>query len=98
MGREAQFVLGRPAHIHVARWPILQWVRWTISGISARTLVEVTALEAETQPASPRIVLVDDNEFLRRALREALQREGLMVIGEGASAEEAISLVADKAP
>jgi DNA-binding NarL/FixJ family response regulator len=55
-------------------------------------------LEADTHQASPRVVLVDDNELLRRALRDALQREGLAVIGEGASVDEALALVNDRAP
>jgi DNA-binding NarL/FixJ family response regulator len=43
-------------------------------------------------------VLVDDDEFLRRALRDALDREGLAVVGMAPSADEALDLVADNAP
>jgi DNA-binding NarL/FixJ family response regulator len=43
-------------------------------------------------------VLVDDNEFLRRALRDALDREGMAVVGMAPSADDALGLVADNAP
>jgi DNA-binding NarL/FixJ family response regulator len=43
-------------------------------------------------------VLVDDDELLRRALRDALDGEGLAVVGMAPSADEALGLVADNAP
>jgi DNA-binding NarL/FixJ family response regulator len=72
---------------------------WTIAPISARTSEEAVALEAESvQEAVPKVVLVDDDELLRRALREALDREGMAVVGMAPSADDAVGLVSANTP
>jgi two-component system NarL family response regulator len=50
-------------------------------------------------PASPvRVVIVDDHDLFREGLRELLQEAGIVVLGDAATAEEAIELVTELAP
>ena len=53
-----------------------------------------------TQANQPtlRVLLVDDHELLRRALREALHRAGLEVVAEANDGEDALALVESSAP
>ncbi|MFN8036529.1 MAG: response regulator transcription factor [Acidimicrobiia bacterium] len=44
------------------------------------------------------VVLADDHQLLRQALRHALEEQGFAVVGEAADGEEAVRLVADHHP
>lgn len=44
------------------------------------------------------VLLADDHQLLRQALRRALEDAGLAVVGEAADGEEAIRMVADLSP
>jgi two-component system, NarL family, response regulator LiaR len=49
--------------------------------------------------ASPvRVVIVDDHDFYRDGLRELLEEAGIAVLGDAASAEEALDLVPEVEP
>jgi DNA-binding NarL/FixJ family response regulator len=48
--------------------------------------------------AAPTVVIVDDQELIRRGLAEAARQHGLVVIGEAGSGEEAIETVVDLRP
>lgn len=45
-----------------------------------------------------RILLIDDHALIRSAIRQALTAEDLRIVGEGASAEEAVMLATDLRP
>jgi DNA-binding NarL/FixJ family response regulator len=48
--------------------------------------------------ASPRVLLVDDHDIYRQGLRGLLIEQGVDIIAEAASGEEALELVREKAP
>ena len=45
-----------------------------------------------------RILLVDDHALVRSAIRQALTVDGIEIVGEGASAEEAVALATELRP
>src|SRR5436309_15754236 len=49
-------------------------------------------------PESTSVALVDDHELFRRGLRVILEEEGLEVVGEASTGEDAIDLVAMEVP
>jgi DNA-binding NarL/FixJ family response regulator len=49
-------------------------------------------------PESTTVALVDDHDLFRRGLRDLLGEEGLEVVGEASTGEEAIELVATRVP
>lgn len=50
---------------------------------------------ANTQAVTPlRVLLVDDNPWLRRGVRGALERAGFLVVGEAADGAQALALAA----
>ena len=60
-------------------------------------------MPAENNPAaaerrSTTVVLVDDEQLIRQALAQALSSSGLELVGEAATGEDAIELVADTRP
>ena len=44
------------------------------------------------------LLIVDDEEGLRRSVRRLLERQGISVVGEAPNGEEAVRLVAELAP
>jgi DNA-binding NarL/FixJ family response regulator len=51
-----------------------------------------TAAPVDGSPSPLRVVVVDDDPLVRRVVRETLQRAGIMVVAEGASAADAVRL------
>ncbi len=49
-------------------------------------------------PVRPRVLLVDDHQLLRQAVRRALEDAGMQVVAEAADGSEAVKLAADIAP
>ena len=49
-------------------------------------------------PTQIRVVIVDDHEFFRRGLREVLEADGILVVGEAADGEAALEVVAETSP
>src|SRR5436305_8179341 len=56
------------------------------------------AIDHTAQNEEVRIVLVDDHELFRGGLRDLLEAQGLMVVGEGADGETGVQLARDLAP
>ncbi len=55
--------------------------------------------DANTDAATlPRVLLVDDSPWLRRSVRAALERAGLVVVGEAADGAEALTQAATHHP
>lgn len=48
--------------------------------------------------AAPRVVVADDDENVREALCEMLERRGLAIVGRAADGAEAVSVVTETAP
>jgi DNA-binding NarL/FixJ family response regulator len=48
--------------------------------------------------AGPRVLIVDDDAGVRRALRELLEEDGVAVVGEAADGGQAVAAVTDLAP
>jgi DNA-binding NarL/FixJ family response regulator len=57
--------------------------------------IDATELD---EPAAARVLLVDDHDLFRTGLRNLLQDQGVDVVGEAASGNEALGLVRDLAP
>lgn len=57
--------------------------------------IDTTELD---EPAAVRVLLVDDHDLFRTGLRNLLQDQGVDVVGEAASGNEALGLVRDLAP
>ncbi len=55
-------------------------------------------MTAKTAPARIRVMIVDDHPLVRSAVRQALGVPGLEVVGEAASAEEALDLAPQLRP
>ncbi|MBX5473996.1 MAG: response regulator transcription factor [Thermoleophilia bacterium] len=53
---------------------------------------------AERQTESLRVVLVDDHDLFRTGLRNLLEEQGLLVVGEAASGAEAVRIVSELTP
>ena len=51
-----------------------------------------------TDGGSLRVLLVDDHALVRSAIRQALSSDDVEIVGEGASAEEAVALATDLRP
>jgi DNA-binding NarL/FixJ family response regulator len=47
---------------------------------------------------TPRVLLVDDSSYLRSCVRQALERAGLIVVGEAADGEQALVKAAEEHP
>jgi len=59
------------------------------------SLVEVAMPGANTNAATVlRVLLVDDSRWLRQSVRAALERAGLVVVGEAADGAQALALAA----
>jgi DNA-binding NarL/FixJ family response regulator len=56
------------------------------------------SLAANNPPARPRVLLVDDHQLLRQAVRRALEDAGLEVAAEAGDGSEAVRLAAEIAP
>jgi CheY-like chemotaxis protein len=52
----------------------------------------------ESSPRGPRVLIIDDDVENRRLLREVLEAEELLVVGEGSDGGEAVDLVAKVLP
>ena len=66
---------------------------WSVS-----SLVEVAMPDANTDAATLRVLLVDDSPWLRQSVRAALERAGLVVVGEAADGAQALALAATHHP
>lgn len=53
---------------------------------------------SEFNPASVRIIIVDDSDFSRSIIYKMLTEEGFQVVGEASSAESALPMINDKKP
>ena len=47
---------------------------------------------------TPRVLLVDNSSYLRSCVRQALERAGLIVVGEAADGEQALVKAAEEHP
>jgi DNA-binding NarL/FixJ family response regulator len=69
-------------------------VAWSVS-----TRVEVAMPDADTDAATLlRVLLVDDSPWLRQSVRGALERAGLVVVGEAADGAQALTQAAKHHP
>jgi DNA-binding NarL/FixJ family response regulator len=69
------------------------------AGWSVSTLVEVAMPGANTDAAPlPRVLLVDDSPGLRQSVRAALERAGVVVVGEAADGAQALTQAATHHP
>lgn len=59
---------------------------------------EMLQTTAERQTESLRVVLVDDHDLFRTGLRNLLEEQGLLVVGEAASGAEAVRIVSELTP
>ncbi len=67
---------------------------WSVS-----SLVEVAMPDANTDAATLlRVLLVDDSLWLRQSVRAALERAGLVVVGEAGDGAQALALAATYHP
>jgi DNA-binding NarL/FixJ family response regulator len=57
-----------------------------------------SALGEGPEATTTSVALVDDHELFRRGLHDLLEEEGLEVVGEASTGEEAIELVATRVP
>lgn len=55
-------------------------------------------MTSAAQPGPPRILLVDDHQLLRQAVRRALEDAGMVVVGEAGDGDKAVRLAADVVP
>lgn len=55
-------------------------------------------MQSEKGKSLPTVLLVDEDAMLRRAVRDLLDQDGLRVVGEAGSAEEAVKLAIELAP
>jgi len=55
-------------------------------------------MTSAAQPGPPRILLVDDHQLLRQAVRRALEDAGMVVVAEAADGDMAVRLAADVGP
>src|SRR6266487_4056818 len=69
------------------------------AGRSVSTLVEVAMPDANTDAATLlRVLLVDDSPWLRQSVRAALERAGVVVVGEAADGAQALTQAATHHP
>ncbi len=65
-------------------------------------MLDPVAVEHETGPReradAPRVLLVDDHDLFRTGLRTLLEEQGVQVVAEAASGEEALRLVREATP
>ncbi len=54
--------------------------------------------DANTDAATLRVLLVDDSPWLRQSVRAALERAGVVVVGEAADGAQALALAATHHP
>ena len=52
----------------------------------------------ERQTESLRVLIVDDHDLFRTGLRNLLEEQGVLIVGEAASGSEAVKIVRDLAP
>lgn len=55
-------------------------------------------MQSENGKNLPTVLLVDEDAMLRRAVRDLLDQDGIRVVGEAGSAEEAVKLAVELAP
>jgi DNA-binding NarL/FixJ family response regulator len=58
----------------------------------------VTETEPEAQLTEPRVLLVDDHDLFRAGLRNLLEDQGVLIIGECTNGRDALRAVKDLAP
>ena len=58
----------------------------------------MTGTNASTAPGAVTVVIVDDEEVIRRALKGGGRQHGLVVMGEADSGEDAVEMVVDLRP
>lgn len=58
----------------------------------------VEKIEADTDPATVRVLVVEDETLIRLDIVETLQDAGYTVVAEGASGDEAVELAAEYNP
>ena len=58
----------------------------------------MTAMNQTNGSISPRVLLVDDHQLLRQAVRRALEDAGMSVVAEAGDGSEAVRLAADVKP
>src|SRR3954447_8460018 len=61
-------------------------------------MIEGLETGAEPDQDAPRVLLVDDHDLFRTGLRNLLEEQGVNVVGEAATGEEAVRCVRESAP
>jgi DNA-binding NarL/FixJ family response regulator len=56
------------------------------------------ATDTQPEPVSPRVLLVDDHDLFRTGLRNLLEEQGVLVVGEADTGTEALRQVREVAP
>jgi NarL family two-component system response regulator LiaR len=61
-------------------------------------VTEALSTEEHHEDHSLRVLLVDDHDLFRTGLRSLLEEQGVQIVGEAASGQEALRIVRDAAP
>ena len=61
-------------------------------------MTEVATTEEQHEEQALRVLLVDDHDLFRTGLRSLLEEQGVRIVGEAASGQEALRIVRDSAP
>jgi DNA-binding NarL/FixJ family response regulator len=59
---------------------------------------EIVQHEYETDVDAPRVLIVDDHDLFRTGLRNLLEEQGVLVVGEASAGSEAVKLVRELTP